>query len=100
MADNAATAARIKAKLLRKLEREIDALPDNMGSEVRKSMSDSQYDKKNRPTHTEELMRAYKLRDLTAAYKDLTDDMPKEEDSSTLEKLDRLLEVAWDAAHT
>ena len=40
------------------------------------------------------------MKDLTGAYKDLTEDMPKEEDSSTLEKLDKLLEVAWDAAHS
>lgn len=98
---NALTAQRIKAKLLSRLEKEIDALPENIGSESSKVITDSKIDGKNRiPSHTEEIKRAYKLRDLTAAYKDLTDDMPAEEDATTMEKLDKLLEVAWNAAHT
>ena len=32
-----------------------------------------------------------RLRDLTAAYKDLTDDLPKAEDKGTMEKLDAML---------
>ena len=84
--DNAVIAARIKAKLLKHLEREIDALPENIGSETRKTVIDNQYakgDKKGllaygQVIHSEEISRAYKLRDLTAAYKDLTADMPKE----------------------
>lgn len=32
-----------------------------------------------------------KLKDLTAAYKDLTDDMPKEKNNAALERLDQML---------
>ena len=73
VAENAVIAARIKAKLLRKLEKEIDALPDSIGSETRNSiveMSNGRDGKKER-----EVTKAYRLRDLTAAYKDLTDDL-------------------------
>ena len=99
--NNALIAQRIKEKLLKRLEKEIDALPENIGTESSKIVSDNQFQGKNRvPSHTEEIKRAYKLRDLTAAYKDLTEDMPMEEDSTTMEKLDKLLEVAWNASHT
>ena len=70
-AENAAIAARIKEKLLRKLEKEIDALPDSLGSETRSSVvehSGGLNGKKQR-----EVTKAYKLRDLTAAYKDLAE---------------------------
>ena len=87
-AENVAIAERIKAKLLRQLEREIDALPDNIGTETRKTIVDNKFGgkgedgKKNAAygqiTHSEELTRAYSLRDLTAAYKNLTADMPKD----------------------
>jgi len=86
IAENSVIAARIKAKLLRQLEREIDALPENIGSETRKTVVDNRFgdgkDKKSavygQVVHSEEMSRSYKLRDLTAAYKDLTADMPKE----------------------
>lgn len=86
MAENSVIAARIKAKLLKQLEREIDALPENIGSETRKTVVDNKFgdgkDKKSavygQVVHSEEMSRSYKLRDLTAAYKDLTADMPKE----------------------
>lgn len=86
MAENSVIAARIKAKLLKQLEREIDALPENIGSETRKTVIDNRFgdgkDKKSavygQVVHSEEMSRSYKLRDLTAAYKDLTADMPKE----------------------
>lgn len=80
-ADNAATAARIKAKLLQKLEREIDALPDLIGTETQDKVTEVEYVKdKNgklsvRPSKTKEHGKAFRLRDLTAAYKDLTADM-------------------------
>lgn len=97
--ENAAIAQRIKSKLLRRLEREIDKLPDNIGSEfVTGGVEYGKNEKGNRIR--KEVTHAYKLRDLTAAYKDLTDDMPKDEDSTTLEKLDELLEVAWNVAYT
>lgn len=99
VSENVAIAQRIKAKLLRRLEREIDKLPENIGSEyVTGGVEYGKNEKGNRIR--KEVTHAYKLRDLTAAYKDLTDDMPKEEDSTTIEKLDELLEVAWNAAHT
>ena len=99
VSENAAIAQRIKAKLLRRLEREIDKLPENIGSEyVTGGVEYGKNEKGNRIR--KEVTHAYKLRDLTAAYKDLTDDMPMEEDSTTIEKLDELLEVAWNAAHT
>ena len=92
MADNAVIAARIKAKLLKQLEREIDALPENIGSETRKTVVDNKFgdskDKKSavygQVVHSEEMSRSYKLRDLTAAYKDLTADMPKENTTDTV----------------
>lgn len=86
-AENVATAERIKAKLLRQLEREIDALPDNIGTETKKTIIDNRFGGKEdgkktaaygQVTHSEELTRAYSLRDLTAAYKNLTSDMPKD----------------------
>ena len=89
VSENAAIAARIKAKLLRKLEKEIDALPDAIGSETRNSITEQTGDKNGK--RMKEIMKAYKLRDLTAAYRDLTEDMIREEDTSTMEKLDKML---------
>lgn len=98
VSENAAIAARIKTKLLKRLEKEINALPEMIGSETSDTGIEwGKNDKGNKIR--KERTRAYKLRDLTAAYKDLTDDMPKEESTETLEKLDKLLEVAWNAAH-
>lgn len=107
VASNSAIAERIRQKLLVKLEKEIDALPALIGSETRNSIIDNEYVRNDKgkivgvkPSKIKEVSKAYKLRDLTAAYKDLTQDMPKQEDSTTIEKLDELLEVAWNAAHT
>lgn len=82
IADNATVAARIRAKLLHKLEREIDALPDLIGSETRNTILENEYLKNdkgkaigNKPVKAKEISKAYKLRDLTAAFKDLTADM-------------------------
>lgn len=69
-ADNAAIAQRIRAKLLKKLESEIDALPDNLGSESAKEVS-----RMDGTGRRESLYKRWRLRDLTAAYKDLTADM-------------------------
>ena len=72
--ENAATAQRIKAKLLRKIEKEIDNLPDKMGSEyVNGGVEYGKNEKGNKIRR--EVSHVYKLRDLAAAYKDLTDDM-------------------------
>lgn len=70
-ADNAAIAQRIRAKLLKKLEAEIDGLPDVMGSETAKEMS--RIDRATGKRVAE--YKRWKLRDLAAAYKDLTADM-------------------------
>jgi hypothetical protein len=68
-ADNATIAARIKEKLLRKLEKELDSLPDSIGTETRQSMIERDKGK------TKEATKVFKLRDLAAAYRDLTADM-------------------------
>lgn len=74
VSDNAAIAQRIKEKLLRKLEKEIDELPDKIGSE--KVNTGVEYGKSEKGNKIrKETTTAYKLRDLTAAYKDLTSDM-------------------------
>lgn len=73
VAENAAIAARIKAKLLRKLEKEIDALPELIGSETRNSITEQNSGRDGKKAR--EVTKSYKLRDLTAAYKDLTGDM-------------------------
>ena len=73
-ADNAAIAARIRLKLLKKLEKEIDSLPLLIGSETNgTTIEDGKGDKgtKKRTINS----RTFKIRDLTAAYKDLTADM-------------------------
>lgn len=70
-ADNAAIAQRIRAKLLKKLEAEIDGLPDVMGSETAKEMS--RIDRATGKRVAE--YKRWRLRDLAAAYKDLTADM-------------------------
>ena len=82
IADNSVIAARIRTKLLRKLEREIDALPDLIGSETRNSIIENEYATNekgrkvgNKPLKAKEISKVYKLRDLTAAFKDLTADM-------------------------
>ena len=79
-ANNAITAERIRTKLLERIEREIDALPDLIGSESRTDVIENEYDgtKSKRLKKITEDSKAYKLRDLTAAYKDLTADMQKE----------------------
>jgi transposase len=75
-ADNATIAARIRTKLLRKLEKEIDALPDMIGSETRNSVTENEFSQDGRRIQkVKEAAKAFKLRDLAAAYKDLTADM-------------------------
>lgn len=71
-ASNAVTAQRIRAKLLARLEREIDALPDSIGTNKRKAVTEYEYDGK-RPKKQKDIATEYKLRDLTAAWKDLTE---------------------------
>ena len=90
-ADNATIAARIRTKLLRKLEKEIDALPERIGSEH--STGVVEYGKNEKGAkQRKEVLTAYKLRDLSAAYKDLTSDMVQTEASGN-ELLQSLLEL-------
>ena len=92
-ADNAAIAARIRTKLLRKLEREIDNLPDSMGSETANTARENIYSQDGkRITSVKESGRVYKLRDLAAAYKDLTGDMVQTEQTGN-ELLQSLLDL-------
>lgn len=70
-ADNAAIAQRIRAKLLKKLEAEIDGMPDVLGSESAREISKIDRETGKRVAE----YKRWRLRDLTAAYKDLTADM-------------------------
>ena len=75
-ANNAARAERIREKLLIKLEKEIDALPDNIGSQSQKSIIDNTYDEKSkRLRQIKEARQEYNLRDLTTSFLNLTKDM-------------------------
>ena len=86
-ADNAAIAQRIRAKLLKKLEAEIDGLPDVLGSETAKEMS--RIDRATGKRVAE--YKRWRLRDLTAAYKDLTADMDLSGDKND-DRLEEFLE--------
>lgn len=99
LSDNAAVAAEIKSLLLRKLRKEILSMPDSTGSEMYQNIVTTSYDDKKKESRRSDGGKRYKLRDFTLAYKDLTEDMPKEADTTTLDKLDALLQEAWDAAY-
>ena len=71
--ENALVAQRIKSKLLRKLEKEIDSLPESIGSETKNSLVEKSHEKGK--TKVKEATKSYKLRDLASAYRDLTDGM-------------------------
>ena len=99
IADNATIAARIRTKLLRKLEKEIDALPELIGSETRNTILENEYltNEKgkaigNKPSKAKEVSKSFKLRDLTAAFKDLTADMVTTETAGN-ELLQSLMEL-------
>ena len=85
VADNAVIAQRIRTKLLKRLEKEIDNLPETMiGSESFNSESTAnKAGKKNSG-------RTYKFKDLTAAWKELTEGM--EINGAGSEKV----EIIWD----
>jgi len=91
ISSNAETAARIKAKLLRKLEREIDLLPDKIGSDSSVTEITRKKNTKGQPVRSI-TSTAFKLKDLTAAYKDLTADMVQTEQSGN-ELLQSLLDL-------
>ena len=75
-ANNATKSERIRAKLLNILEREVDALPDSIGTELYKNTSNMAYEgeKGGRLTKRNDGGKKYKLTDLTRAYRDLVDD--------------------------
>ncbi|MBO7676316.1 MAG: hypothetical protein J6S49_02205 [Erysipelotrichaceae bacterium] len=78
-ADNAATAQRIKAKLLARLEKEIDSLPlEQIGTASFHQTETFKLDSNGKPIK-ERIIIEIKLRELTAAYKDLTADMMPEQ---------------------
>lgn len=93
-ARNVETAARIKAKLLAKLERAIDNLPEDMkGTTAYADRASTDFDKKTGVPVKRKSGYEYKLRDLTAAYKDLTADMQPEAASGN-----ELLQSLYDLA--
>lgn len=64
-ADNATLAAGIKRKLLERLDRIIDTIPEDDATEIQ--------------VFSRQKRKVYKLRDLTAMYKDLTGDMAQQD---------------------
>lgn len=80
--DNAVRAARIRGKLLRRLEREIDDLPDSIGSETRTNVTENIFSQDGRRIQkVKEAGKSYRIRDLAAAFKDLTIDMAMNDNS-------------------
>ena len=77
VADNAIKAERIKSKLLDILERQIDLLPEKIGSASYVSRFENKKDKKTGKPYKEKSGIEFKLRDLAAMYKDLTADLPQ-----------------------
>jgi len=87
VATNAELAEKIKRKGLETLDRLFDEFISVNATE-------------HRDYNGRKLTDIKRLRDLTAAYKDLTDDIPKAENKDTMEKLDAMLaEVRSHAAH-
>lgn len=83
-ADNAAIAQRIRMKLLLRLEKEIDSIPDNIGTDTHQSTSQRIRGENGNYT-IKDMYRAYKLKDLTAAWKDLTGDLSIDDDVEDIE---------------
>lgn len=87
-AESAATAERIRQKLLARLEKEIDALPDSIGSQSRQGVITRSVEGKNRAnTKTRDMSKEYRLKDLTAAWKDLTDGLVDESEKEDVVKV-------------
>lgn len=89
--DNVTIAARIRTKLLRRLEKEVDKLPEQIGSETINSIVEYGKNKQGN-RQRKEVSHGYKLKDLAAAYKDLTSDLVQTEESGN-ELLQSLLEL-------
>lgn len=86
IASNAEIYSRIKRKLLIRLEKEIDNMPEDIGSESRQTDINKSKSKIN------ERSKAYKLRDFTSALRDLSDESMNPNDSDN-ELLRSLLEL-------
>lgn len=71
ISDNAVIAERIRTKLLKRIEREIDSLPESIGTEMYNNIENLSYEGR-RLTKKTSGGKNYRLRDLTAAYRDLT----------------------------
>lgn len=89
--DNIEIAQRIKTKLLLKLEKEIDELPDIMGSETRQAKSIRNLNAAGAGIVDDKAL-IYKIRDLTSAYRDLTEEYNKAS-ASDIEDLSALAEM-------
>ena len=91
-ADNAVTAQRIKAKLLARLEKEIDSLPvEQIGTSTLNQIEKYKIDGTGRPIKERKSIEV-RLRELTSAFKDLTADIMPEQGTSS-ELLQSLLEL-------
>lgn len=90
--DNAILAAEIKHELLTRLLYEVKNLPKDgtIGSESAVNVVEWGQNKKGGKQRIEKT-KVQKLKDLTGAYKDLTDDMPKDQSNPALERLDQML---------
>ena len=103
VANNAVTAMRIRQKLLSRLEKEIDALPEYIGTNAHNNDSSIEYEagKAKRPTKQKDSYIEYKLRDLTSAWKDLTEGLiiteenPNQEDSGFTDALKGTAAATW-----
>ena len=103
VANNAVTAMRIRQKLLSRLEKEIDALPEYIGTNAHNNDSSIEYEagKAKRPTKQKDSYIEYKLRDLTSAWKDLTEGLiiteenPNQEDSGFTDALKGTASASW-----
>ena len=102
--NNAVIAMRIRQKLLDRLEKEINALPEHIGTNYHTNKSDIEYGagKGNRPTKQKDTHIEYRLRDLTAAWKDLTEGLviaeesPLSGESGFTEALKGVAAEAWE----
>lgn len=88
---NVEIAARITQKLLLRIEHEVDMLPETaIGSETSSTIVEWGKNEKGNKVRKEGT-KVNKLKDLTAALKDLIGDSPKNQDTTALDKLDAML---------
>lgn len=101
-ADNAVIAKQIQTLLLKQLLREAQNLPELIGTEMHQDITTLAYGDgkgaKGKVTKRTEGGKRYKLTDLTRAYKDLTDDLPKAQ-AADVEDLSPLVELLGGPGH-